>query len=87
MQAAPPGGQIGYQCKRRHPMAKLVIDASSATWWPNMESMHWCHQVAKCVTDARAPLQLCPMLQCLKVLMLQCSVKILSTTLVPCENL
>ena len=28
-----------WQCKRRHLMAKLVTNASSATWWPTLEPM------------------------------------------------
>ena len=29
--------QGNWQCKRRHLVAKLVTNASSATWWPKLE--------------------------------------------------
>ena len=35
MHVAPQGGQISYQCKWRHLVAKFPANACDATWWPN----------------------------------------------------
>ena len=37
MQVASPGGQVCYWFKYRHPVAKFVINACGAMWWPNLQ--------------------------------------------------
>ena len=65
MQLSPSGGQIWNQCNWRHRVAKFVINASGAIWWPNLELMQvvpsgdqiwnlckWCHLVTKFATNS-----------------------------------